>query len=152
MDNTSIIILNFKRPDNIQHHILPPLLEDPHVDIVIIAHGMPETVFGVDHPLQDGEQYRDGKVLHVGNYEENTIYRCFRRWRLIRKLYAEGIIKTATIQSQDDDLLFPQESLQEIIQAYKENKGLLISGSYGRNIVNKSYSFFFITTIWTGYA
>lgn len=141
MDKTTVIILNFKRPENIQHSILPALLLDNQVDLVIIAHGNPDTVFDLDHPLKDGEQVLKGKVLHVGNYEENTMYRCFRRWRLIRKLYQEKIIKTATIHSQDDDILFTAQSLHDIRKAHAEKKGILICGAYGRNIVNNAYSF-----------
>jgi len=141
MDKTTVIILNFKRPDNIKNCILPPLLLDSQVELVIIAHGNPETVFGLDRPLKDREQVLIGKVLHVGNYEENTTYKCFRRWRLIRKLYLEKIIKTATIHSQDDDILFSSESLHDIIKAHKDKKGILICGAYGRNIVKKAYSF-----------
>jgi hypothetical protein len=141
MGKTTVIILNYKRPENIQHSILPPLLLDNQVDLVIIAHGNPETVFDLDRPLNDGEQVLKGKVLHVGNYEENTTYRCFRRWRLIRKLYLEKIIKTDTIHSQDDDILFPSQSLHDIMQAHNDKKGLLICGTYGRNIVQKAYSF-----------
>lgn len=141
MDQITVCILNYKRPDNIQHHILPSLLSDSRVSLVIIAHGNSETVFGLDRVLKDDEQVLMGKVLHVTNFKENDMYRCFRRWRLIRKLYKEGIIKTDTILVQDDDIMFHPNEIHKLHDCLKEKKGVFIGGSYGRNIEDNKYVF-----------
>lgn len=116
-------------------------MSNPLVSTIIIAHGLQETVFGVDHPLADGETVRDGKVLHVGNFHDNEEIGCFRRWKVIQKCKESGLLKEQYIHSQDDDLLFYQDALLILLQAHKEGKGTLISGVPGRSYVNGIYRF-----------
>jgi len=139
MEKISVVILNWKRPLNIQHHILPHIIDDPAVELIVIAHGNPDTVFGVETELKDGDRVQVGKILHVGNYAENTIYKCWRRWRLIRDLACEGIIKTRTIHSQDDDLIFNAAILRRLYECYEKKQGILISGTDGRCMVRNKY-------------
>lgn len=140
MDTVAVLVLNYKRPKNITDHILPTLLSNPLVSTIIIAHGLQETVFGEDH-LADGEIKRDGKILHVGDFHENAEVGCFRRWKLIGKLYEYGILQERYIHSQDDDLVFNSDSLSILLQTHKEGKGILISGVPGRTYVGGNYRF-----------
>lgn len=141
MDTVAVILLNYKRPTNIRNFILPSLVSNPLVSTILIAHGLQETVFGVDHPIADGEIVRDGKVLHIGDFHENTEVGCFRRWKLIQKCREIGFLNERYIHSQDDDLLFDDEALLILLHCYKEGKGTLISGVPGRSYVNDTYRY-----------
>ena len=41
----SLIILNWKRPNNIEKHILPYLEDNRIIDEIIISHGRKESIF-----------------------------------------------------------------------------------------------------------
>lgn len=133
-----VLILNWMRPGNIRDHILPALMKEEIVSKIIIAHGNPETIFGVEK-LADGEIVRQGKVWHIGNYASNTALKCFRRWELIRHLRREGLLEEECILVQDDDIVFNSGEIEKFIPAYEEKKGILITGSGGRNIVSGKY-------------
>ena len=136
-----MLILNYKRPANIINFILPSLVNNLLVSTIIIAHGLRETVFGTDHPLVDGENVRDGKVLHIGNFNDNEEIGCFRRWKVIKKCKDNGLLTEQYIHSQDDDLFFNSDALSILLQTHKEGKGTLISGVPGRSYVNDTYRF-----------
>lgn len=133
-----VLILNWMRPGNIRNHILPALMKEDIVSKIIIAHGNPETIFGVEK-LADGEIIRQEKVWHIGNYASNTALKCFRRWELIRRLRREGLLEEECILVQDDDIVFNRSEIEKFIPAYEEKKGILITGSGGRNIVSGKY-------------
>lgn len=145
METVAVIILNYKRHVNVRDIILPSLINNPHVSTVIIAHGLRETVFGVDHPLEDEEIVRDGKVLHIGDFNANKLVCCWRRWNIIKRLKEQGILTEEYIHSQDDDLVFHDNYIPLLIQAYKQGRGILLSGSPCRNVTNGKYSFREIT-------
>jgi hypothetical protein len=140
METVAVLILNYKRPTNITDHILPTLLSNPLVSTIVIAHGLQETVFGAD-PLTDGGIHRDGKIVHVGDFQENQKVGCFRRWTLIAKLHERGLLQERYIHSQDDDLVFDSDALSILLHTYKEGKGTLISGVPGRTYVGGRYHF-----------
>jgi hypothetical protein len=98
-------------------------------------------VFGVDHILEDEEIVRDGKILHVGNFKANDEVCCWRRWKLIKELREKGILKETYIHSQDDDLLFDTNTICNLLHAYNQGKGILLSGSPCRKVENGKYSF-----------
>jgi hypothetical protein len=145
METVAVIILNYKRHVNVRDIILPSLLNNPLVSTIIIAHGLRETVFGVDHPLEDEEMVRDGKVLHIGDFKANSEFVCWRRWNLIKRLKEQGILTEEYIHSQDDDLVFDGNYIPLLIQAYKQGRGILLSGSPCRNVANGKYDFKGIT-------
>lgn len=134
-----VLLLNYKRPNNINHYILPALLKESCVSLVIIAHGEPSTVFGACQPLQDGEIQKIGKVWHIGDYANNTTYKCFRRWLLIEKLRSS--LPGDCIMVQDDDVVFAPGELKILYTAYQEKKGVLVSGTYGRQLEGESYKY-----------
>jgi hypothetical protein len=145
METVAVIILNYKRHVNIRDIILPSLLNNPLVSTIIIAHGLRETVFGVDNRLEDEEIVRDGKVLHIGDFKANELVCCWRRWKLIKELKDKGILTEQYIHSQDDDLMFNGDYIPLLIQEYKKGRGILLSGSPCRNVANREYSFKDIT-------
>jgi len=134
-----VLLLNWKRPANLRDRILPSLLADSCVTRIIVAHGNPETVFGVDS-LAEGQQIEIGKVLHIGDYDANEPFRSFRRWLLIQKLHVSGVLPDGYIHVQDDDLLFQKGHLEALRSAYEAGKGRLISGSFGRILRNGLYT------------
>lgn len=141
MDTVAVLVLNYKRQTNVKDIILPSLINHPLVSTIIIAHGLRESVFGVDHYLEDEEIVKDGKVLHIGDFKANQEVCCWRRWKLIKKLKEQGILKEEYIHSQDDDILFDDKHIFILLEEYKNNKGILLSGSPSRNILNHRYSF-----------
>jgi len=141
METVAVLVLNYKRQANIKDIILPSLVNNPLVSTIIIGHGLRETVFGVDHSLEDGEIVRDGKVLHIGDFKANDEFCCWRRWNLIKKLKNIGILKEQYIHSQDDDLVFDNSTISNLLNAYKEGKGILLSATPSRNIDNGKYIF-----------
>jgi len=141
MDNITVCILNYKRPQNLIHDILPKLESNQNISLIVIGHGNPAAVFGLDKPLKQNNYIMKDKILHVGNYEENATYCCWRRWALIKLLVDRQIIKTKYIFSQDDDILFEPGEIERMLKAHQSNKGILISGAPGRNTLNDAYSY-----------
>ena len=140
METIAVIILNYKRHVNIRDIILPSLLNNPLVSTIIIAHGLRETVFGVDHVLEDEEIVRNGKVLHIGDFKANDEFCCWRRWRLIKHLKEQNILREQYIHSQDDDLVFDHLTISNLLNAYKEQNYILLSGVPSRNIIGGKYN------------
>jgi len=141
METVAVLVLNYKRQVNITDNILPGLISNSLVSTIIIAHGLHETVFGLDHKLEDEEIFRSGKVLHIGDFKANDTFCCWRRWKLIKKLKDQDILKETYIHSQDDDLLFDNSTISNLLNAYKEGKGILISATPSRNIDKGKYIF-----------
>jgi hypothetical protein len=141
MKSIAVIILNYKRQQNISDIILPQLVNNKHVSTVIIAHGLHNTVFGVDRPLEDEEIIRNGKVLHIGNFKANDKFCCWRRWKLIKELKDKGILTEEYIHSQDDDLVFDHLTIPRLLDIYNEGRGILVSGVPARNTINGIYTY-----------
>jgi len=141
METVAVIILNYKRHVNLRDIILPSLLNNLLVSTIIIAHGLRETVFGVDHTLEDEEMVRNGKIIHIGDFKANELVCCWRRWKIVKRLKEQGILREQYIHSQDDDLVFDSNHIPLLIQSYKQRRGILLSGSLCRNLANGKYSF-----------
>ena len=141
METIAVLILNYKRPRNVQTIILPSLVSNPLVSTIIIAHGLQSTVFGIGNKLADGEIVKNGKILHIGNFKENEDVGCFRRWRLIKQLKENGQLNETYIHSHDDDLVFDLTAFPILLQSYEEGKGILICGTPGRIYSNNQYLF-----------
>ena len=137
-DQFPVMILNYMRAENITNHILPELLKEAMVSRIFIVHGNPETVFGVTN-LLDGEIRQVDRVWHIGNYAKNEELRCFRRWDIIQQLRKDGILTEDVIFVQDDDIVFHPNEINKLNKAMKDKKGVLISGSHGRNITENKY-------------
>jgi hypothetical protein len=133
-----VMILNYMRSQNLTDHIIPALLKESIVSRIFIVHGNPDTVFGVTG-LIDGEIRQCDKIWHIGNFKKNTELRCFRRWDLIHTLRKEGVLHENYIFVQDDDIMFHYNEINKLSKALDENKGVLISASHGRNIVDNKY-------------
>lgn len=133
-----VMILNYMRPQNLIDHIIPSFLKEANVSRIFIVHGNPDKVFDVTK-LADGEIKQCGKIWHIGNFKKNTELRCFRRWDLIHTLQKDGVLHEDYILVQDDDVMFHYNEINKLSIALDQNKGVLISGSQGRNIVDNKY-------------
>lgn len=133
-----VLILNWMRPNNIQNIILPKLLKETCISKIIIAHGNRDTLFDVES-LEDGEIKQIGNVWHIGNYNANSILKCFRRWELIYKLKHDGLLNEECILVQDDDIVFEEKEISKFVNMYINKKGVFISGSPGRNLISNKY-------------
>jgi len=120
---------------------LPRLESNPNISLIVIAHGNPEAVFGLNKPLPQNNYVLKDKVLHVGNYEQNDAECCWRRWALIKLLVDRQIITSKYIFSQDDDILFGHGEIEKMQEAHLEKAGILISGAPGRNTSEGRYSY-----------
>jgi len=139
MSSVTVLILNWKRPENLKNRILPSLVSDPCVSQILIAHGDPMTVFGVGRPLLEGEHVSDGKITHIGDYAANGVYRSFRRWLLVRTLADSGVLTDGYLHVQDDDLVFQRGHLEAMREAFEAGHGTLICGTVGRILKNHTY-------------
>ena len=137
--SVTVLILNWRRPENLKNRILPNLLADPCVSQILIAHGDPATVFGVGRPLLEGEHVVDGKITHIGDYAANGVYRSFRRWLLVRTLADSGVLTNGYLHVQDDDLVFQRGHLEAMREAFEAGRGTLICGTVGRILKTNTY-------------
>lgn len=134
----TLIILDYKRSSNIKNHILPYLCNEPKIHLVVILHGFQSDEFGFH--LGANERKWNGNILHIENSRENKKYVCWRRWRAIRKLYNEGIIKTEYILSIDDDILFCNTIngiVNDLIDTLHQTNSLGVSHHVGGRIIDR---------------
>jgi len=137
-NNFPVMVLNYMRPENLINFIIPALLKEPIISKIIIVHGNKDTVFGVSELLDD-EIKQVENIWHVGNYAKNTELHCFRRWDLVYTLRKKGLLNEDCILIQDDDIMFHLNEINKLYVKYNENTSVLISGSFGRNIINNIY-------------
>jgi len=138
--SATIVILDYKRSSNIKNHIIPFLLNESNIDLIVILHGVCSNIFGFH--LNINERRWNNKILHIENSQENNKYICWRRWRAIRALCNEGIIKTEYILSFDDDILFyktPNGIVNDMIDTLHRTNSLGVSNNSGGRIIDHIY-------------
>lgn len=136
----ALILLNYKRSLNVKYRILRQLLMSNSISIVVVAHGLPDAVFGVSKSLADGDSVLTGKVLHVGDYLNNERYRCWRRWLLLKRLVDEGKITSEYCIVLDDDLAITPSQISELLTKAKTlPDGWLTSIVDGRSFQERTY-------------
>jgi len=113
-----IIILNWKRPDNLIKKIIPHLLKSDFINKIYISHGRIDTFF----------KSKWKRVICLKHFKENESYGLFLRYYTAVK-YA----KTKFIFFQDDDILVPDETFYQLIK-YQLQKKNAIHGIFGRYI------------------
>ena len=124
MSKITVVILNYKRPDNIRKYIIPNLLHNYLVKNIILSHALPETYF------EDFSNYP--QILHLKHFDENKEFGVFCRF------LAAKLAKTNCIIFHDDDFLFCNNSIKSCFTYWKENKNL-IYGFRGRDIKIDKY-------------
>jgi len=124
VSNISVVILNYKRPDNLINYIIPNLLLNDIVKNIIISHALPESYF---------EDFKEiSKVVHLKHFEENKKFGVFCRF------LAAKLADTNCIIFNDDDYLIKNESINKIFNFWKNDKNT-VHGFRGRNIKKNEY-------------
>ena len=119
-DRISVIILNWLRPDNIKHQILPTLAKCPIIGEVIISHGRRDTAFSWSCPFFP-VRHRDDSNLN-------------QQYGLSLRFVCANEAQYPTIVFLDDDLIPHPATLVNMFQLYKRNHPCLV-GRFGRLIL-----------------
>jgi hypothetical protein len=114
----TIVIMNFKRSDNIKNHILPYYDNIMAVGQIILVHCLESTVFEYDSP----------KVQHVYEWETDKEYGVFTRY-----IAAKKYTKNRCVLFTDDDVILPAKTLSMVYQKWKEDPKRVV-GAEGRRI------------------
>lgn len=120
-EKITIIIMNFKRPDNIKNFILPYYDKISVIDQVILVHCLEDTAF----------EYSSPKVKHVYEYDTNVEYGVFTRYIAAKKYAA-----TKCILFTDDDVVIPIKTIATIYYKWNTNPNRVI-GAEGRKLYKK---------------
>ena len=121
----SVVILNFKRPHNLEYS-LPKLSKYKYIDEIIVSHGNPNTFVNFDY---------SPKIRNTKDYELDKLYGAAIRFLKYKDCKNEIILFI------DDDVI-PDESLVNftllnLLSNYKRNT---LYGIYGRNCNKDGYS------------
>lgn len=114
----TIVIMNFKRSDNIKNYILPYYDNIMAVGQVILVHCLEQTVFEYDSP----------KVQHVYEWDTDKEYGVFTRY-----IAAKKYTKNRCVLFTDDDVMLPAKTLSMVYQKWKEDPKRVV-GAEGRRI------------------
>lgn len=117
-ESITIVIMNFKRPDNIKNFILPYYDTIPAVNQVIVVHCLEDTVF----------EYKSTKVQHVHAWGTDKEYGVFTRY-ITAKKYA----KDNCILFTDDDVIIPSKTITSLFLKWRENPNRIV-GAEGRKL------------------
>jgi len=125
----SVIILNWKRPENIRKFILPNLEKNNLVDEIIISHGNKNTFF----------DYVTDKVLII--HRKDWIYN--NEFGLSLRFLCGLSAKNKIICFMDDDEIIHYDDFKMCVNVLKNNDNCGIVGKYGRilNYVGKKYEY-----------
>jgi len=117
-ENITIVVMNFKRPDNIKNYLLPYYTNIPAVERVIVVHCLADSVF----------DYVSDKVQHVYEWDTDKTHGVFTRYIAARK-YAT----TKCVLFTDDDVIITAKSMSVIYQKWKEDTNTIV-GVEGRKL------------------
>jgi len=123
-ENITIVVMNFKRPNNLLQHILPYYDNIPIVDQIVVVHCLEYTTF----------DYISNKVQHVYEHDTDKEYGVFTRY-IAAKKYA----KNACILFTDDDVIIPTKTMSMVYQKWKENINRVV-GVEGRKVYKNTTS------------
>ena len=114
----SVVILNWLRPNNIIHHILPELIHIPEVNEIIISHGRPDTYFDNQFPNQP--------IIHRRDFEKNKVF------GLSLRFLAALQSSNPYIVFIDDDVVPLSNTISNMVQTLIANYPCIVSKD-GRN-------------------
>ena len=121
----SVVILNWLRPDNIKHLILPELSESPLIGEIIISHGREDTQFRC---------YSNKiSIRHRDDVYNN------KKYGLALRFHAAAEAQYPIIVFIDDDQIVYPVTLLNMIRVYQQNFPCLV-GRDGR-MVNKDLTY-----------
>ncbi len=113
----SVVLLNWKRPDNIKNQILPSLVKYRLINEIIISHGIRETQFDYES--------EHCQMVHRNDEENNKIYGL-----ALRFLSAQSA-KNDIVLILDDDLLPPEKTIEKLYHSFQLQPDRL-HGIWGR--------------------
>lgn len=116
----SLIILNWKRPENIKNHILPYLENNYLIDEIIISHGKEDTIFDY--------QSNTKNIIHRNDSKLNT------NFGLSLRFLAALTSKNKMIMFMDDDEIIANKEIEKCYNIITNNQHIGIIGKYGRQL------------------
>ena len=125
----SLIILNWKRPDNIKKHILPYLENNSYIDEIIISHGREDTIF--DYVSENKN------VIH--RYDSKLNQSLGLSLRFLAALTCQNKI----IMFMDDDEIIFNDDIYRCYNTIKNNKNIGIIGKYGRKLYKENNKYIY---------
>jgi hypothetical protein len=135
----TVFLLDYQRFANILHFILPKLLHDSSVSQIILSHGTYEYEWEQDPRfprLEENEvqifEWEGKQIIRIQD-PLNEQYQCYRRWIWIDRLYKNGLLKNELLLTHDDDYMFYEGEIANMISLWNQKKGICICGSGGRN-------------------
>ena len=117
--NITIVILNWKRPNNIKYKILPEILKCSEVDQIIISHGRKDTYF---EALNNSKE-----IINRKDYLKNHIFGLSLRYLAALESRNRHVLFV------DDDIVPLGNTICNLKKVYLKNYPC-ICGKYGRNI------------------
>jgi Glycosyl transferase family 64 domain len=128
----SAIVMNYARPNLLQHStLLSVLVDHPTVDEILILHANPHTAFGEDQ-LQHLEPAAAAaaaarKIVHVDASEPNT-----RMGLAVRFYYCATLARHEWVLHVDDDMELDATTVNALVHAFMANPRRIV-GHYGRS-------------------
>ena len=121
----TIIILNWKRPDNIKKHILPKLVNCPLVGEIIISHGRTDTKFNC--------YSNHTNIIHKDDTKLN------KKLGLSLRFYNAKYANYPIIVTIDDDIIVHEATLINMFNVFIKNAPCVV-GRFGR-VINSDLSY-----------
>ena len=126
ISDISVILLNWKRPENIKNKILPQLLRCPCVKEIIISHSNPDTIF-------ETEDVSYPKIPIITNH--NDIQNNEKYGVSLRFIHASQA-KYPIVMVLDDDIIPHPATIINMVSVFQKNYPCIVSLS-GRGIHHK---------------
>jgi hypothetical protein len=120
----SLIILNWKRQDNIKNYILPYLEDNNYIDEIIISHGREDTIF----------EYISKNKNIIHRYDSKLNHSFGLSLRFLSALTCQNKI----IMFMDDDEIILNEDIYRCYDTIKNNNNIGIIGKYGRKFYKEN--------------
>lgn len=125
----SLIILNWKRSNNIKNKILPYIENNKLIDEIIISHGREDTFFEYSS--------KNKNVIHRQDFILNSTF------GLSLRFLSALTSKNKIIMFLDDDEIINNEEIEKCYQLLINNKNIGIIGKYGRKLSKKNNEYLY---------
>jgi hypothetical protein len=122
--NITVVIMNYKRPDNILNKILPYYESIPAINQIVIVNCLQSTSISCV----------SSKTKCVDEFNTNERYGVFTRF-----IAAQKYSKNDCILFTDDDVIIPSRTMSIVYQKWRENT-LRVVGAEGRRLYKNVYS------------
>ena len=124
-EQISVVILNWKRSQNLKNKILPILVKCPIIGEIIISHGRSDTYFRADSKKKS--------VINRKDWNLN------QKYGLSLRFICAGKATYNTIVFIDDDIIVHPATLINMYKIFKSNSPCIV-GKFGR-IINRDMTY-----------